>query len=125
MKTWWAYWSQVKIVGVISFLGYRLKLEDRGEKEYTGKIHVDYAQARDDQYEFECAQRALEREQRHLRLSPPPSPPPPAHYTDTEASHLLDKLKGRRLYLFTKTCPPRRDGTFLKMQITLCGVRAE
>lgn len=58
---------------------------------------VDYAQARDDQYDFECKQRQLQREQRHrerldrdwLRLSPPMV----VHYSDHEAMSVCEKLK--------------------------------
>ncbi|CAL1541449.1 unnamed protein product [Lymnaea stagnalis] len=78
--------------------GYRMKIKDSDEKEDTGRIHVDYAQARDDQFEFECHQRALAREMRHLQRMEeerlrPPSPPPITHYSDHEAILLLEKLK--------------------------------
>lgn len=64
----------------------------------TGRLHVDYAQARDDQYEWECRQRQLQREQRHrdrvekerLRV---PSPPPVVHYSDHEANLVAEKIK--------------------------------
>lgn len=54
--------------------------------------------ARDDQYEWECRQRQLQREQRHRermeeeRLRPP-SPPPVVHYTDHEAAAVSEKIK--------------------------------
>ncbi|RUS83035.1 hypothetical protein EGW08_009223 [Elysia chlorotica] len=78
--------------------GYRMKINDSDEKEDTGRLHVDYAQARDDQHEFECQQRALAREMRHIqRLEQerlrPPSPPPVTYYSDHEASMLLESLK--------------------------------
>lgn len=78
--------------------GYRMKIEDKDDKENTGRLHVDYANARDDQYEFECKQRALAREMRHVQRMEearlrPPSPPPIIHYNDHEAMTLLDKLK--------------------------------
>lgn len=56
------------------------------------------SQARDDQYEWECRQRQLQREQRHRermeeeRLRPP-SPPPVVHYTDHEATSVAEKIK--------------------------------
>lgn len=56
-------------------------------------------QARDDQYEWECRQRQLQREQRHRervekeRQRPPSSPPPVVHYTDHEASNICEKIK--------------------------------
>lgn len=75
-----------------------MKINDSDIKEDTGRIHVDYAQARDDQFEFECQQRALARKMRHLQRideerNRPPSPPPVLHYADHEASLLLEKLK--------------------------------
>lgn len=78
--------------------GYRMKISDSDEKEDTGRLHVDYAQARDDQHEYECQQRALAREMRHIqRLEQerlrPPSPPPVTYYSDHEASMLLEALK--------------------------------
>ena len=78
--------------------GYRMKIEDKDDKENTGRLHVDYANARDDQYEFECKQRALLREMRHVQRMEdarlrPPSPPPIIHYNEHEALTLLDKLK--------------------------------
>lgn len=80
------------------FLGYRMKIEDKDDKPNTGRLHVDFAMARDDQYEYECKQRALMRDMRHRqrveeeRLRPP-SPPPISQYSDYEASALIDKLK--------------------------------
>lgn len=68
------------------------------EATNCGRLHVDYAQARDDQYEWECKQRQLQREQRHRerverdRLRPL-SPPPIVHYTDHEAATVSEKLK--------------------------------
>ena len=85
--------------GFCTSVGYRMKIEDKDDKPNTGRIHVDYAQARDDLYEWECKQRALAREMRHRsRLEEerlrPPSPPPIIHYSDHEASLLMEKLKG-------------------------------
>lgn len=60
---------------------------------------VESFQARDDQYEWECKQRQLQREQRHRervekeRQRPPSSPPPIVHYTDHEASNICEKIK--------------------------------
>ena len=58
-----------------------------------------FYQARNDQYEWECRQRQLQREQRHRervekeRQRPPSSPPPVIHYTDHEASNVCEKIK--------------------------------
>lgn len=70
------------------------------DKKDTGRLHVDFAQARDDLYEWECRQRMLAREERHRRKMEedrlrPPSPPPIVHYSEHECSQLGDKIKGR------------------------------
>ncbi len=91
---------------LFSRVGYRMKIDDKDDKPNTGRIHVDYAQARDDLYEWECKQRALARELRHRsrieeeRLRPP-SPPPIIHFSDHEASLLMEKLKGMLSWLIT------------------------
>lgn len=66
---------------------------------------MDYAQARDDLYEWECRQRALQREQRHRERMEqermrPPSPPPVVHYTDHEAVTISEKIKGQDTFHF-------------------------
>ena len=78
-----------------------MKMGDNDDKANTGRLHVDYAQARDDLYEWECTQRLLARENRHNRqvegeLLCPPSPPPITHFSDYEASVLLENLKGEQ-----------------------------
>lgn len=60
---------------------------------------MDFAQARDDLYEWECQQRLLAREERHRRKVHeqrllPPSPPPIVHYSEHEAALLAERLKG-------------------------------
>ncbi|XP_066256959.1 ecto-NOX disulfide-thiol exchanger 2 [Euwallacea similis] len=78
--------------------GYRIRIGSNVDTGFTGRLHVDYAQARDDQYEFECRQRQFERERRHRermeeeRLKRP-SPPPITHFSDHEASSISEKLK--------------------------------
>ena len=98
----WEY-PELKTVAIF-FTGYRMKIEDKDDKENTGRLHVDYANARDDQYEFECKQRALLREMRHVQRMEdarlrPPSPPPIIHYNEHEALTLLDKLKCKTSYI--------------------------
>ncbi|XP_064206638.1 ecto-NOX disulfide-thiol exchanger 2-like isoform X4 [Anguilla rostrata] len=78
--------------------GYRIRLGSSTDKKDTGRLHVDFAQARDDLYEWECRQRMLAREERHRRrveedLLRPPSPPPIVHYSEHECSQLGDKIK--------------------------------
>ncbi|KAM3867327.1 ecto-NOX disulfide-thiol exchanger 2-like isoform 2-T2 [Diretmus argenteus] len=78
--------------------GYRIRLGSSTDKKDTGRLHVDFAQARDDMYEWECHQRMLAREERHRRKMEedrlrPPSPPPIIHYSEHECSQLGDKIK--------------------------------
>lgn len=75
-----------------------MKIGDKEDKPNTGRIHCDYATARDDQYEYECIQRAMERELRHQQrmredLNRPPSPPQIIRYSETEASKVTELLK--------------------------------
>ncbi|XP_068596455.1 ecto-NOX disulfide-thiol exchanger 2 [Brachionichthys hirsutus] len=78
--------------------GYRVRLGSSTDKKDTGRLHVDFAQARDDLYEWECHQRMLAREERHRRKIEedrlrPPSPPPIVHYSEHECSQLGDQIK--------------------------------
>ncbi|XP_023192545.1 ecto-NOX disulfide-thiol exchanger 1 isoform X1 [Xiphophorus maculatus] len=78
--------------------GYRMRIGSSTDKKDSGRIHVDFAQARDDLYEWECKQRLLAREERHRRkihedCLRPPSPPPIVHYSEHEAALLAEKLK--------------------------------
>ncbi|XP_034739255.1 ecto-NOX disulfide-thiol exchanger 2 isoform X3 [Etheostoma cragini] len=78
--------------------GYRIRLGSSTDKKDSGRLHVDFAQARDDLYEWECRQRMLAREERHRRKVEedrlrPPSPPPIVHYSEHECSQLGDKIK--------------------------------
>lgn len=77
-----------------------MRIGSSADKKDSGKIHVDFAQARDDLYEWECKQRHLAREERHRRRIQEgqltaPSPPPIVHYSEHEASLLAEKLKGK------------------------------
>ncbi|XP_010878473.2 ecto-NOX disulfide-thiol exchanger 1 isoform X1 [Esox lucius] len=78
--------------------GYRMRIGSSTDKKDSGRIHVDFAQARDDLYEWECKQRLLAREERHRRkihedFLRPPSPPPVMHFSEHEAGQLAEKLK--------------------------------
>ncbi|XP_010074124.1 PREDICTED: ecto-NOX disulfide-thiol exchanger 1-like, partial [Pterocles gutturalis] len=87
--------------------GYRMRLGSSTDKKDSGRLHVDFAQARDDFYEWECKQRMLAREERHRRKMEedrlrPPSPPAIMHYSEHEAALLAEKLKGKQhLILFS------------------------
>ncbi|XP_043673893.1 ecto-NOX disulfide-thiol exchanger 2 isoform X1 [Vespula pensylvanica] len=90
---------EASVDAAIYLSGYRVRIGSNGDSANTGRLHVDFAQARDDQYEWECRQRQLQREQRHRervekeRQRPPSSPPPVVHYTDHEASNICEKIK--------------------------------
>ncbi|KAH1018868.1 ecto-NOX disulfide-thiol exchanger 2 [Dendroctonus ponderosae] len=89
---------EASVDSAIYLSGYRIRIGSNVDPGYNGRLHVDYAQARDDQYEWECRQRQLERERRHRERMEEermkrPSPPPVTHYSDHEASNISDKLK--------------------------------
>ncbi|KAM7355249.1 uncharacterized protein ACRADG_001383 [Cochliomyia hominivorax] len=84
--------------------GYRVRLNNTNDQASFGRLHVDYAQARDDQYDYECKQRQLQREQRHReRMSldrlRSQSPPPIPHYNDHEASLVADSLRNNDTFV--------------------------
>jgi len=91
--------------------GWRLRIDNQMDQANQGRVHIDYAQARDDQQEYESRQRQIQREERHrmramedmtreqermrereLRRRAP-SPPACPHYTDGEAHALVEALK--------------------------------
>ncbi|XP_061647927.1 ecto-NOX disulfide-thiol exchanger 1-like isoform X2 [Phyllopteryx taeniolatus] len=95
--------------------GYRLRIGSSMDKKDSAKIHVDFAQARDDLYEWECKQRLLERENRlqhqdqrdyHMHeeqappsLTPASLPPTPhPHFSEHEAAVLAEGLKDRKQF---------------------------
>ena len=82
-----------------------MKIDDKDDKPNTGRLHVDYAMARDDQFEYECKMRAQMRDLRHRqRLEEerlrPPSPPPVTHYSDFESAALTEKLRSKCYFNF-------------------------
>lgn len=95
-----------------------MRLGSSTDKKDSGRLHVDFAQARDDFYEWECRQRMRAREERHRRKLEedrlrPPSPPAIMHYSEHEAALLAEKLKGRRPArgpFLLRRCPPKGSG---------------
>lgn len=95
---------EASVDSAIYLSGYRIKIGSNSDAANTGRLHVDYAHARDDQYEFECRQRQLQREQRHrervekdrMRST---SPPLVVHYTDHEAASVSEKIKSDETFL--------------------------
>lgn len=93
---------EASVDSAIYLSGYRVKIGNNNDPGNTGKIHVDYAQARDDQYEFECRQRQHQREQRHKekdRSRSSSSPPLVVHYTEHEATAISEKIKNDETFL--------------------------
>jgi hypothetical protein len=95
-------------VFILNLSGYRVRLNNQKpdannpstSNTSSGRLHVDFAQARDDQYEYECQARRLERELRHRQRIEedkwrPPSPPPVPHYAEHEAHVVVEQLKGK------------------------------
>lgn len=88
---------EASIDSAIYLSGYRLRINNQSDAANCGRLHVDYAQARDDQYEFECKQRQWQREQRHKercerdRLRP--QSPPIVYFSEHEAALLAERLK--------------------------------
>ncbi|XP_077435765.1 ecto-NOX disulfide-thiol exchanger 1-like [Vanacampus margaritifer] len=84
--------------------GYRLRLGSSTDKKDSGKIHVDFAQARDDLYEWECKQRLLEREQRHQEQQDSclhrdeASPTLTPHFSEREVAVLAECLKDKHRF---------------------------
>ncbi|KAI9563842.1 hypothetical protein GHT06_011308 [Daphnia sinensis] len=91
--------------------GYRVRLHNQKpdannpstSNTSSGRLHVDFAQARDDQYEYECQARRLERELRHRQRIEedkwrPPSPPPVPHYAEHEAHVVVEQLKNEERF---------------------------
>ena len=77
-----------------------MRIGSNTDSPNTGRLHVDYAQARDDFHEWECAQRQLQREARHRQRMEqerlhPPSPPPVSHYSEHESVVIAEKIKGK------------------------------
>lgn len=92
---------EVSVDSAIYLSGYRIKINNSTEASHNGRLHVDYAQARDDQFEWECKQRQLQREQRHKEQDRfrSVSPPPVVHYSDHEAILAADLLKSDETFM--------------------------
>lgn len=102
-----------------------MRIGSNTDSPNTGRLHVDYAQARDDFHEWECAQRQLQREARHRQrmeqeLLHPPSPPPVAHYSEHEAAVVAEKIKGTYHLLSNFSEPPHIPVCFILMSKLCC-----
>lgn len=108
-----------------------MRLGSSTDKKDSGRLHVDFAQARDDFYEWECKQRMLAREERHRRKMEedrlrPPSPPAIMHYSEHEAALLAEKLKGKQhlillSLLFQKPSRSQNRGELIFLRCIVTG----
>lgn len=84
----------------VYFSGYTVKVENKDEAPYTGKIIVVFAQVQDDRSDYDSKHRASKRQARHREQTKyRPKPPRIVHYSDHEASRVCDKLKDKDTFL--------------------------
>merc|ERR1719318_1473802 len=96
------YCAEYCVDNAIYLSGWRMRIDNCSDGPNTGRLHVDFAQARDDLYEWECKQRAAEREARHRTrimedLNRTPSPPPVVHFSDHEAHTVTEEIRGENI----------------------------
>lgn len=121
---------EASVTLAIYLSGYRIRMTNATDSSHCGTVIVDYAQARDDLYEWECKQRKLQREVRHReRIEKdrmrPQSPPLIVHYTELEASSVAEKIKSDETFskavhiliawLERGDCSKRNANTFYSM----------
>ncbi|KAG8199422.1 hypothetical protein JTE90_000290 [Oedothorax gibbosus] len=82
----------------MNFSGYYLKIGNKEEAAYNSRIHVDYAKARSDQYEYDCKMRALHTEMLRERGLQAPSPTPIVSYSEFEAASLGELLRDEKTF---------------------------
>jgi len=122
--------NEAPVANAILLSGWRLRVDNQDQTDYTGRLHVDYAQARDDLQEYERSQRLMEREERNRMraiedMTRAPSPPSIPFYSDGEAHSLVEDLKndnkfGRAVeiletWLSRGDCSKRNAGMFYTM----------
>ncbi|XP_077393784.1 ecto-NOX disulfide-thiol exchanger 1-like isoform X3 [Festucalex cinctus] len=96
--------DEFMVDAALGLSGYRLHVASGTDKKDSGKIHVDFAQARDDLYEWECKQRLREREKRHQHRDealPPPTSASPTlmpRFSEHEAAMLAERLKVEQVW---------------------------
>ncbi|XP_054711531.1 ecto-NOX disulfide-thiol exchanger 2-like [Uloborus diversus] len=116
--------EECHVDNAIYLSGYKLKIENKDDAAYCNRVHVDFSNARDDQYEYECRQRKAQREARHKEQMVP-TPPPVVQYSDHEATILGEKLRGEDTFqeavsilitwLERGECSKRNAGYFYSM----------
>jgi len=96
------YCAEYCVDNAIYLSGWRMRIDNCSDGPNTGRLHVDFAQARDDLYEWECKQRASEREARHRTriiedMNRTPSPPPVVHFSDHEAHTVTEEIRAENV----------------------------
>ena len=87
---------EASVDSAIYLSGYRIRINNLADSPNCGRLHVDFAQARDDQYEFECKQRQWQREQRHrdrIERDRSKLSPPIVYFSEHEAALVAERLK--------------------------------
>lgn len=120
----------------LCFSGYRIRIDGKMDSPNNSRIHVDFANARDDQYEWECKQRQFQREQRHrerIESRNRSLSPANTHFTDLEAASVTEQLKSEDSSVAIDTlitwlergdCNKKNANTFYSMiQCTIGHVR--
>ncbi|XP_067644529.1 uncharacterized protein [Eurosta solidaginis] len=98
------YRLEESVERAIYISGYRMSISDGKDATNVGRLHVDYAQARDDLHDYECKQRQLQREQRHRdkpeeQRTRSASPPPIPLYNDNEAVSVSEQLRNNDTFI--------------------------
>ncbi|GFY47314.1 ecto-NOX disulfide-thiol exchanger 2 [Trichonephila inaurata madagascariensis] len=76
--------------------GYEIKIENKDEPAYKGKLIVNYAVCRKDQRNFECRQRQERRFWRHYEKAH--CPPPLPCFSEHEAASVNEKLRSAETF---------------------------
>lgn len=74
------------------FSGYLVKIENRDDPQFTGRLHIDYAKNRDDERDYEIKQRSLQRQIRHQEADEKKAVRPLIFYPE-QVSVICDMLK--------------------------------
>ncbi|XP_035228734.1 ecto-NOX disulfide-thiol exchanger 2-like isoform X2 [Stegodyphus dumicola] len=91
--------SEAYVENAVSLSGYRMKIENKDDDAYVGKLSVDYG----DEYEFKCQQRAFQMEvfhRDHLNMNKSEllTPQSVVPYSERKAVHLIEKLHSENTF---------------------------
>lgn len=112
------YSDELAVDSAMFFSDYSLKIENKDDVGYCGKIFVDYSVDPRDQFDYECEQRAIERAQRAVE-------PRVQKYTEFTASRISEDLRRKRTFsqaahvlvrwLERGECTKKTSGNFYSM----------